>query len=119
MKGKMKENNENKDKNIDPKLARGREKTSFENIPIHTVISLAEVMTTGLRKYGLMTWRREMDFPAYRDAAMRHLTAYFNGEMNDAESKKPHLIHAMACCMILADMEKIKRESKENEEKNK
>lgn len=35
----------------------------------------------------------------YYDAAIRHLTAWWDGECNDPESNLPHLAHA-ACCII-------------------
>lgn len=35
----------------------------------------------------------------YYDAAIRHLTAWWDGERNDPESNLPHLAHA-ACCII-------------------
>lgn len=35
----------------------------------------------------------------YYDAAIRHLTAWWDGERNDPESQLPHLAHA-ACCVI-------------------
>lgn len=102
-------------KNIDPKLEKGKVKVSYHNIPFHVLEILAEVMTTGLRKYGRMTWRREMDIPAYRDSLMRHIVAYMEGDVIDKDSGFPHLAHAMANVLILMDMETIK----ENKEKNK
>ena len=39
----------------------------------------------------------------YVDAAFRHLARFWEGEDLDPDSGMPHLVHAMACCLVLRD----------------
>ena len=52
----------------------------------------------GAAKYSEGNWKG-VEPVRYKDAAMRHLVAYMNGEKNDEESGLPHLAH-LACCVL-------------------
>ena len=41
----------------------------------------------------------------YDDAALRHIQAYLSGELNDPESGKPHLAHALCCLMFRLELD--------------
>lgn len=75
-------------------------KRQWALLPWRELGKVADVMTHGAKKYSADNW---MHVPAgerrYFEAAMRHITARQNGEINDRESKLPHLAHAI-CCLL-------------------
>lgn len=69
-------------------------------IPVKCIKSIVAVLEFGAKKYAVDNWKTVPDAKTrYYDAAIRHLTAWFDGEKIDAESGLPHLAHA-ACCLI-------------------
>jgi hypothetical protein len=61
---------------------------------------VVEVISHGAVKYGDRNWRNVPGgTERYFAAAMRHITAWRNGENTDPESGLPHLAHA--ACSIL------------------
>lgn len=65
--------------------------------PIKSVIQVLEV---GAKKYGVDNWKRVPDARTrYYDAAMRHIDAWWGGEVLDPEDNLPHLAHAV-CCLL-------------------
>ena len=87
-----------------PKDLFGEKKVSMSKFPSVALAHGAHAMMDGAHKYGAYNWR---DNPVvahiYVDAAMRHITAWFEGEEDAADSKVHHLGHAIACCAILLD----------------
>lgn len=58
----------------------------------------------GMLKYGRTNWRvAGVRASIYFDAAVRHLTAWFEGEDADPDSGLNHLSHGLACLGILVD----------------
>lgn len=95
-------------KDTNPKDAVGTGKTPFSTIPSEVVAELGLVMLEGARKYGRHNYRAAgVRASVYFDAAMRHLTRFWEGEETDPDSGMPHLIHAMACCAVLRDSQVI------------
>lgn len=69
-------------------------------IPVSCIRTIVGVLEFGAAKYALDNWKTVPDARRrYYDAAIRHLTAWWDGERNDPESSLPHLAHA-ACCII-------------------
>lgn len=69
-------------------------------IPVSCIRTIVGVLEFGAAKYALDNWKTVPDARRrYYDAALRHLTAWWDGERNDPESNLPHLAHA-ACCII-------------------
>lgn len=96
----------NAKKDTNPKDAVGTGKVPFSTIPSEVVAELGLVMLLGARKYGRHNYRAAgVRASVYHDAAIRHLTRWFEGEDVDAESGISHLVHAMACCCVLRDSE--------------
>lgn len=92
-----------KDDGADGKLPA---KTPFHQLPWRAIEELAWVMDHGARKYGEKNYLKvEGGRWRYFSAALRHLVAWWGGEKLDPESKKHHLAHAMACCVILMERE--------------
>lgn len=60
---------------------------------------VAAVLTYGARKYESHGWRKGIARTRLIGGALRHLTAYMDGEDNDPETGICHLFHAS--CMIM------------------
>lgn len=78
-------------------------KIEWALMPWRELKQVAKVLTLGAQKYSPNNW---MHVPAaerrYFDAAMRHITARQLGEVNDKETKLPHLSHAICCLLFWA-----------------
>lgn len=87
-----------------PKDAIGLKKTPLRLFPPVALVYGAEVMRHGAAKYGEFNWRdHPVKLSVYLEAAMRHILQAADGEMNDADSDKPHAAHAMMCMAIILD----------------
>jgi len=65
------------------------------------LVQEAYVMAFGRKKYDRDNWRGGMDWTRLVDAAMRHITAWSEGEDNDPETGITHLAHARCCLAFL------------------
>lgn len=71
-----------------------------------SLVSVAEVLTFGARKYADHNWQFVDNGPSrYKAALLRHLTAHSDGEHYDAESGLPHLAHAACCLLFMLELE--------------
>lgn len=66
----------------------------------------AAVLKFGAQKYAEHNWRNGFTWGRPLAAAMRHLTAFNDGEDKDPESGLSHLAHAACCIMFLLEFEK-------------
>lgn len=66
----------------------------------------AAVLKFGAEKYAEHNWRKGFAWSRPLAAAMRHITAFNNGEDRDPESGLSHLAHAACCIMFLLEFEK-------------
>ena len=66
------------------------------------ILGIAKVLTYGVNKYKVNNWKKIDDSRRYKDALLRHILAYLDGENVDRESKLPHLHHA-ACNLMFLD----------------
>ena len=88
----MDKNNGNSEDQIGVKFDNGKPQLSL--IPPKFVIQVAEVMSFGAKKYGVGNWKYlQSPKERYKDALLRHLYAYLDGELNDPETGMPHLAH--------------------------
>ncbi len=71
---------------------------------------IAQVMAFGAQKYSAHQWRAGMDWQRLIDAALRHITAFNDGEDLDPESGLSHMAHAACCVMFLLEYERTHRE---------
>lgn len=78
-------------------------KPEFSQVPRGTLIEVARVLTDGAKHYGSDdNWKRVPNpRKRYYDAACRHLDSWWNGELIDPNSGRPHLAHAIADLMFL------------------
>lgn len=71
-------------------------------LPIEPLKEVIKVLMFGAEKYREFNWQVVPDAKKrYKDAAMRHLMDYINGERNDQESKLSHLAHCICCCLFI------------------
>ena len=90
-----------------PKDLIGDTKPSLRAIPWVAVYEMGKAMMDGMRKYGLFNWREQpVRSDVYIDAALRHITAWSDGEDVASDSNVHHLGHVMACCAIIIDAER-------------
>jgi hypothetical protein len=66
----------------------------------------AAVLAFGAQKYAEHNWRNGFAWSRPLAAAMRHITAFNDGEDRDPESGLSHLAHAACCIMFLLEFEK-------------
>lgn len=80
-------------------------------LPLHLLSTeamnqTAAVLAFGAQKYAEHNWRKGFAWSRPLSAAMRHITAFNNGEDRDPESGLSHLAHAACCIMFLLEFEK-------------
>ena len=93
---------------VNPKDLFGEKKVSLSKFPPVALAHGAHAMMDGARKYGAYNWRdKPVVAHIYVDAAMRHLTDWFEGEEEAPDSGVHHLGHAIACCAILLDAQEV------------
>jgi hypothetical protein len=68
-------------------------KTSFALIPWVAVKAVAQVLNYGAKKYAPRNWELGMDWSRPYDGAVRHLTAWWEGEDKDPDTGMSHLWH--------------------------
>lgn len=95
---------ESKASTTNPKDLVGSTKVSMSKFPVVAIAHGAHAMMDGADKYGAYNWRaKQVQADIYVDAALRHLSAWFEGEEVAKDSGVHHLGHAIACCAILLD----------------
>ena len=83
-------------------------KIRYSLLPVGTVNQVVQVLEFGSKKYADNNWQKVPNARTrYYDAAMRHIDAWWNGELIDSDkgdqkgSHLPHLAHAICCLMFL------------------
>ena len=75
-----------------------KEKPDYSLVPFAALDEVVKVLTYGAKKYDRYNWQHVEDI-RYQAAAMRHFSAYMQGEKLDPESNIEHLAH-MACSIL-------------------
>ena len=93
------------------KTTAGAIKFDQDKLPLHLLSTeamnqTAAVLAFGAQKYAEHNWRKGFQWGRPLSAAMRHITAFNNGEDKDPESGLSHLAHAACCIMFLLEFEK-------------
>jgi hypothetical protein len=86
-------------------------KFDTNKLPLHLLSTeamnqTAAVLAFGAEKYAAHNWRAGFAWSRPLAAAMRHITAFNDGEDCDPESGLSHLAHAACCIMFLLEFEK-------------
>jgi hypothetical protein len=76
-------------------------KLRLELVPVEATEAIAAAMTYGAKKYGDWNWAKGIDHSRLVGAALRHISAYMQGEDVDSESGNEHLAHALASLSML------------------
>jgi len=91
-------------KPTNPKDTLGIKKAPLSTLPTGPMYEVALAMLEGARKYGRHNYRViGVKASVYYDAAMGHLTAWWEGEDIDPASGIHHLGKAMACLAVVRD----------------
>ncbi len=91
-------------KATNPKDAVGVWKVPFSTVPAPVIAEIGLAMLEGARKYGRHNYRSiGVRASVYYDAAMRHLTAWWEGEDTDPDSGLSHVTKALATLTVLRD----------------
>lgn len=69
-------------------------KTMMSLIEPKFVIGVSDTLTMGATKYSIDNWKLCEDPRRYKDALLRHIYAYMDGQETDPESGLSHLYHA-------------------------
>lgn len=81
-------------------------KLRWDLVPWRALKAVVAVLTFGATKYAPGGWKT---VPGAREryfaAIMRHLTAWWDGERIDPESKLPTLAHVICCALFLLGFE--------------
>jgi Domain of unknown function (DUF5664) len=72
-------------------------------IPRSAHMAEAEVLAFGAKKYSAHNWRDGFKWSRLIDAAMRHLTAFSDGEDLDPETGLSHVAHLRCCTGFLLE----------------
>ena len=82
-------------------------KLRYDLVPFRAMDEVVRVLTYGATKYSPDNWRyvphAEERYPA---AALRHISAYLQGEKYDRESNMPHLAHAICSLLFTLTLDK-------------
>jgi hypothetical protein len=105
-----------KERTMADKSADGRKydsgKRRWDLLPYKSIGCVVDVLTYGAKKYDPNNWQKVPDAKnRYFAAAMRHITAWWEGEKFDPESGIHHLGHAM-CNLIFLMWFDLKRKGK-------
>lgn len=84
------------------------DKPSLELIPRKCLEGMGYVLKFGAEKYDRHLWREGMEWSRLLGGAMRHITAFNDGEDLDPESGQSHLYHAMCCLAFIGTYQDTK-----------
>jgi len=79
-----------------------KDKPRWDLLPMEQLEDVVDVLTSGAKKYADDNWKTVKPMrPRYFAAFMRHVIAWWNGEIKDSETGKSHLAHAICCLLFL------------------
>jgi hypothetical protein len=82
-------------------------KPRWSLLPDGVISDVVRVLEFGATRYGENNWKHVPHATTrYYDAAMRHMDAWWQGEMDDPETGMCHLAHAMCCISFLLWLER-------------
>ena len=92
-------------KDTNPKDSVGvRKWRQFSTVPFTVIWEIGVAMLEGARKYGLHNYRVSgVRASVYVDAAMGHITQYWEGEDIDPDSGLSHITKALASLAVMRD----------------
>lgn len=98
-------------KESNPKDVVGIKKVPFTTVPMNVTAEIGLAMMEGALKYGRHNYRAiGVRTSVYIDAALRHISAFWEGQDIDPDSGISHITKAMACLIVLRDSQMIGNE---------
>ena len=90
------------------------EKPDYSLVPFGALDEVVKVLTYGAKKYDRFNWEKVEDI-RYQAAALRHISAYMQGEKYDPETGINHMAHAICSLLFLTQFDLDKNNSKSGE----
>lgn len=87
------------------------EKPDYSLVPFGALDEVVKVLTYGAKKYDRFNWEK-VDAVRYQAAALRHISAYMQGEKYDPETGINHMAHAI-CSLLFITQFDINKKPKE------
>lgn len=81
-----------------------KSKIRYDLVPVTALEGLAKVFTFGASKYSENNWKKVTPSSRYYAAALRHIMADQQGELNDPESGLLHLDHAITSLVMYREL---------------
>jgi hypothetical protein len=85
-----------------------QDKPDYSLLPFAAMDDVVRVLTYGAKKYDRFNWRN-VERHRYEAAALRHISAYKQGEIMDPETGLNHLAHAMCSLLFLMEFDRIEQ----------
>lgn len=83
------------------------EKADMSLNPYPALVAMARAFMVGEKKYGRYNYYKGHKASKLIAAAIRHLSAWNEGEENDPADGQPHLGSAMACCAMIIKQQQL------------
>jgi hypothetical protein len=83
-------------------------KLQWSLMPFEELKDVVKVLMLGAVKYSPDNWKKCDNVVRYKDALMRHVISYIEGDEIDEESGLSHLAHAVCNCLFLMWFDKQK-----------
>lgn len=97
-------------KDSNPKDSVGIKKVPFSTVPAPVIAEIGLAMLEGARKYRRHNYRAiGVRASVYYDAALRHLSSWWEGESIDPDSGLSHLVKAAACLVVVRDAQILEK----------
>ena len=85
-------------------------KRQWNLLPWREVGLVVDVLMFGANKYSPDNWKHVLYAEErYLEAAIRHIVARIHNRINDPESRKPHLAHAVCSLLFIMWLDNLKR----------
>jgi hypothetical protein len=76
-------------------------KLKYNLVPFDALDNVVRVFTNGASKYSDRNWEGGFTWGRLSSAALRHISAWEQGNDLDEEWQLPHLAHAICCLLML------------------
>ena len=80
------------------------DKPDYSLVPFAALDEVVKVLTYGAKKYDRFNWEK-VERHRYEAAALRHISAYMQGEKYDPETDINHLAHAVCSLLFLTQFD--------------
>lgn len=84
-----------------------KEKPDLSHVPVEFLNAVAQAFMVGEKKYNRYNYYKGHKASQLIAAAMRHLTAWMDGEENDPVDGQPHLGSVGACVAMILKQQKL------------